>query len=183
MSGYEKEYMTVDQDLLNRILIPYKDHCKYLKKAYFKIGNDDRVSEDKGKAKPNYIITSRGEFGIPESCYIADTGHFNAVEFNICYNQLGYVSIAQCILEKLSNATKDITLEEYIRRQLSDVLIVNFSSSFKRAIDSSSFYGSFTITKIVMKQRKIFLKTHCDFFDDSNGFAAGEQLLAITGNF
>ena len=69
-------------NLLRLILIPYKPHCRYFQNAF---------------------LTARGEFSISESCYIAETGHFNAVEFNICFNQLSYYLIAECSHHQLLN--------------------------------------------------------------------------------
>ena len=46
------------------------------------------------KGKDAGLISAKGRFSIPDSCYIDDTGHFNAVEFNICFNQLAYVPSA-----------------------------------------------------------------------------------------
>ena len=68
----------VDPQLLARVLTPYKPHCRYLRTAAVRY------------ATARSIAAASGTFSIPESCYIASTGHFNAVEFNICYNQLTY---------------------------------------------------------------------------------------------
>ncbi|MGW6540873.1 FcoT family thioesterase [Streptomyces sp. NPDC055051] len=46
-------------------------------------------------------LTGSGMFTIPEPCYIDDTGHFNAVEFNICYNQLAYYTLAAMIRDRV----------------------------------------------------------------------------------
>ncbi len=79
----------VNRDLLKLFLEPYKEDCKYLKKAYFNSNESRKEDRNLGFIK--------GEFAIPYSCYIDDTGHFNSVEFNICYNQLFYILIAYSI--------------------------------------------------------------------------------------
>lgn len=66
-----------DPSLLAQVLNPYKAHCKYLKSAQVTKEGDPH---DGGR------VIGRCEFSIPQSCYIDDTGHFNSVEFNICYN-------------------------------------------------------------------------------------------------
>ena len=77
-----------DRELLSLVLRPYKMHCRYLKTA------DLEAAQDPGP-------TVAGNFEIDESCYIDDTGHFNSVEFNICYNQLAYYLIAKSVQEGL----------------------------------------------------------------------------------
>jgi hypothetical protein len=71
--------MAVDSAVLAVVLAPYKLNCRYLLSVVAEYGQ-----------KGCSLASARAEFSIPESCYIASTGHFNAVEFNICYNQLAY---------------------------------------------------------------------------------------------
>ncbi|MEO1375818.1 MAG: FcoT family thioesterase, partial [Cyanobacteria bacterium J06635_10] len=59
----------------------------------------------------NLSLPPTTDFSIPESCYIDDTGHFNSVEFNICYNQLFYIIIAYLIKNQLLEVMKDWNLE------------------------------------------------------------------------
>ena len=67
------------------------------------------------------LITGKGRFSIPESCYIDSTGHFNAVEFNICYNQLAYVLFAGCINAGVMGKVRDdMTLRGITVGQLAD---------------------------------------------------------------
>jgi hypothetical protein len=173
--------IAVDRDLLTSIMSPYKEHCKYLKKVYIEsqpapqgIGRDRRAPG---------LVTATGEFSIPESCYIDDTGHFNSVEFHICYNQLIYVLLAYCVEHKLLDALKDMNLEEYRRRQLPDILLVDFETSFKRPIMNPHFFhGRLTIMKTAVRARTIFIRSYCCFYDSSNGFSEGVMLLAIVDN-
>jgi hypothetical protein len=72
------------------ILSPYKAHARYLKTAEI-ASFREKSSDDKGKGA---LAKGVGRFAILESCYIDNTGHFNAVEFNICFNQLAYVMFA-----------------------------------------------------------------------------------------
>ena len=159
----------VDRDLLKRFIEPYKKHCKYLKKAQFQYPE----SPDLGR------WFFQGEFSIPESCYIADTGHFNAVEFNICFNQICYVAIAYLIQNNLVEAMEDWDLETYKRRQLSDFLIVKYSSAFKKPINARNFQGSLSINKCSARGNLIMMKTSCNFYDNNEGWAEGDITLAI----
>lgn len=164
----------VDAELIRAILEPYKENCKYLKKVFV-----DPGSGPDGDDTASGVISARGEFAIPESCYIRDTGHFNSVEFNICYNQFVYVLLAYCVEHKLLDAMKDMDLETYKRRQLPDILIVEFASRFKKPVNSIYFYGKLTIRKVTVKRSIIFVKTECSFHDDNKGRSEGEVLLAI----
>src|SRR5262245_56508099 len=79
----------IDDAFVADILRPYRAHARYLKSAEITHVHDKAVPQ--GRGKPSSLITGMGRFSIPESCYIDHTGHFNAVEFNICFNQLAYV--------------------------------------------------------------------------------------------
>ncbi len=114
-----QEFIKTDvlsQDLLTSFLEPYKEDCKYLKKAEFHYP-DPRNILDKSKIENQVLWLIKADFSIAESCYIADTGHFNSVEFNICYNQLFYVMIAYLIENQLLSVMKHWDLKIYKRRQ------------------------------------------------------------------
>lgn len=168
----------ISQDLLDVFLEPYKDNCKYLKNAQFiypYVGN----LVDKSNKDSQFLWLIKGNFSIPESCYIADTGHFNSVEFNICYNQLFYIIIAHLLKNSLLEVMRDWDLKIYKRRQLRDFLIVKFSSTFKRPIDSSHFQGTLSINKSSARSNLIMLKTSCTFSDNNGGWSEGDVTIAI----
>ena len=112
VSGSADGAVAVGAGLLDRVLTPYKTTCRYLLDATVRYPRAARS-----------IAAASGTFSIPESCYIASTGHFNAVEFNICYNQIVYFSIAKAVQERLSPAFEGWTLEDFWRRQLPDIRI------------------------------------------------------------
>ena len=160
--------MAFDPSLIERVLAPYKPHCRYLVKAV--------AAYEPGGAP---VISAQGEFCIPESCYIADTGHFNAVEFNICYNQMAYCSMAHAIQNHWLDSFSGWTLDEFCQRQLSDCMIVKFSSSFRRPMNSRHFEGRFTLDKVSLKKGVLFVKTSCDFSDSSGVGSEGGVLFAV----
>jgi hypothetical protein len=131
-------------------------------------------------------LTVSGEFVIEESCYIDDTGHFNAVEFNICYNQLAYYLIAKSVKEGLLPVLRDWSLEDFWRLQLPNILIIDFHSTFKREMRGRVFSGSLSFTDVVRLDRSdwwnplIVLRTSCRFWDGTGGNCRGEVKLAIT---
>ena len=123
----------VDPQLLARVLTPYKPHCRYLRTAAVRYAG----------AKP--IAVASGTFSIPESCYIASTGHFNAVEFNICYNQLAYVLFAGCINAGVMGKVRAVqgagipTMAEFKNDQLPAMMIVALESRYFKPLDSKDF--------------------------------------------
>lgn len=159
----------VSPELIERFLAPYKENCRYLKRAQIQFSETNQTRD---------TWSIGGDFAIPESCYIDDTGHFNSVEFNICYNQLFYIAIAYAIQNKLLKALDDWDLDTFKRRQLSDFLIVKFFSTFKQPIDSDSFQGTLSIERCSVRSNLILLKTSCAFYDQK-GRSEGEVTIAI----
>lgn len=162
-----------DQELLPLVLRPYRMHCRYLKTAIL------GAAEDPG-------LTVSGDFEIDESCYIDDTGHFNSVEFNICYNQLAYYLIAKSVQEGLLPVFREWALDDFWRLQLANILITDFRSSFKREMRGKRFSGSVSLSKVVRLEKSerwnslIVLYTSCRFWDDQGGLCRGDVKIAIT---
>jgi hypothetical protein len=158
----------IEPDLLARVLTPYKPHCHYLRAATVRYPRADRS-----------VAKAAGTFLIPESCYIASTGHFNAVEFNICYNQLTYCLLAKCIEDKALDVFDGWTLAEFSRRQLSNYLIARFSSAFHKPILAGEFQGEVEIAHVAVRRGVTFMKTICRFSDEGGGRAEGGATIAI----
>lgn len=159
----------VGAELQARVLAPYKPHCRYLKSSVVELP----------EAGADHLVRLHGELGIPSSCYIDETGHFNSVEFNICYNQLIYTLMAQCVASSILPAFGAMTLGEYFARQLPDVLIHEFSSKFRRPLDARAFRGTVSIVEAQDRRKFLVLATHCTFEDGHGGTAQGEVSLAI----
>lgn len=159
----------VDPGFIDRVLTPYHDHCHYLKNVSFREDFDNTANG----------IVAEGEFSIMDSCYIDDTGHFNAVEYNICYNQLGYVFLAYNIKNKLLPELGHYSIDKFFEKQLSNVLIIELHSHYKRPIDARHFYGVYGIKEISQKKRFTLVKTFCHCYDDNGGDAGGDVTLAI----
>jgi FcoT-like thioesterase domain len=159
----------VEGALLERVLTPYKPHCRYLKSGVW----------EAGPPGSDYAARLSGALSIPSSCYIDDTGHFNSVEFNICYNQLMYVLMAQCVLSDLLSPFSRWTFEEFLRRQLPDVLILDFASRFRRPMRPSAFRGSIDFMDSIERRGMVFVNTRCSFEDDHGGYCEGKVTLTI----
>jgi hypothetical protein len=176
MTIAQQQYINVDSHLLDIILEPYRKNCHYLQKAEINatINNQSRSSK-----KKDLIVSTIGEFSISESCYIDDTGHFNSVEFNICYNQLAYLTLAYCVENDILEAMSTYNMNSFKKYKLSNMLIVHFSSSFRRPISPRCFQGKLTIYNTSIRSNMSMIKTSCAFYDDKNGLAEGEIVLAI----
>jgi hypothetical protein len=167
-----------DPSLLARVLACYRPNCRYLKAAKLTADGDPG---DGGR------LTLRCEFAIAESCYIDDTGHFNSVEFNICYNQMMYYAVAKSVQEKLMEPFSAWTVDEYWKRQLADFLITDFRSTFKRPLDARQFSGEMVVTDVVrweaseLRPALTVLRTTCRYYDGDRGNCHGAVEVAVTG--
>ena len=159
----------VRPDLLAQILAPYKPDCRYLERAWCELPEDGA----------DHLVRLVGELSIPSSCYIDDTGHFNAVEFNISYNQLIYTLLGHCVERGLLKDLAPMDLAEYLVRQLPDVLIHRLESRFRRPMGARSFRGQVEITETSSRGRFIMIKTSCSFEDDTGGNSLGDVTLAL----
>lgn len=159
----------IDDGFTEKVLTPYFKHSRYLKRARF---------QQPESLDPRGLIMS-GEFSIPESCYIDDTGHFNAVEYNISYNQICYVHLAHCIKNGLIPELSDYDMDTFWEKQLPNVLIAKLTSSYQSQMNAKRFYGTYGINTIKKTSKCTFIKTYCHFHDDGNGRSTGEVTLAI----
>lgn len=159
----------IDFRFISQVLTPYRSHCWYLKKASFETKEDEGVQG----------LIMHGEFSIKDSCYIDDTGHFNAVEYNICFNQIAYLHLAHAIRYQLIPELNDYQLEAFFSKQLSHFLIAGLQSNFQSLINAKQFYGTFGIHSIKKTSKCTFMKTYCLFSDGQEGKSKGEVTLAI----
>lgn len=153
--------------LFRQCMDPYrKKGCIYLKSAEI----------------DTTTLRSTGTFGFKESCYIDDTGHFNAVEFTICYNQLMYMTLCAGVAEN-NAAFADWSMEDWWQRQLPNVLIQELTSRYSWPINPRDFQGEFTVTEFDesrLERGIMKLRTEVSFNDANGGRARGQVLLALT---
>ncbi|WP_407562327.1 FcoT family thioesterase [Streptomyces sp. 184] len=164
-----------DEALLERVLRVYKPHCRYLGSATVTAKGDP---EDEGGG-----VGVRGRFHIPESCYIDDTGHFNAVEFNICYNQMVYLLMAKAVEKRLMRSFDGWSLDDFWARQLEDMFIADFHSSFRRHMRGRRFWGELDVVEAFRGDWGngpfLFLRTTCRFGETDEAAAHGKVLVAV----
>lgn len=162
---------------LARALIPYRDHCKYLKRCsmeYVPVSAD--VSADDSEAS----IVALGELAIDESCYIDSTGHFNAVEFQICANQLMYTMGAEVTRRRMLRAFSAMDLAGYYERQLSNVLITNVTSAFRKVMNPRQFHGRLQLDRAYCLRDRAFWECSLTYTDDDGGLADGNIVVTMS---
>lgn len=158
-----------DLALLERTVAPYRTKdAIYLRSA--------DVAMDGGQ------LVASGRFGISAPCYIDDTGHFNAVESLICFNQIMYYGLARAVRDGLYPALAHWTIDDYWERQLPDVLIFRQSITYRRPIDPRDFGAEFRITSIdtsALDRAMLKIATTITFQDATGGRAHGAVDLAL----
>jgi FcoT-like thioesterase domain len=171
----------ISKEFIADILKPYRTHAQYLRSAELTHFQDKSSTATKGKDAG--LISAKGRFSIPCSCYIDDTGHFNAVEFNICFNQLAYVTFGKCLeanmLKNLRLEGGNVSFGDFKRHQLANMLIVSIESRYYKMLKSDDFAAELTINRISASAGAYFVFTSITFSDAEGVKAKGTVLLAF----
>ncbi len=177
----------IPREFLLKVLQPYlPTQTDYLRSASFvQVGGAEKYAKDEP------LLVSEGRFSIPTSCYIQSTGHFNAVEFLICFNQLAYTTlgygITQGVFANLTEAwatlgtrtkLKQLTPKKFFDNQLSSMLILKTETRFEKIVDAADFSATLKITSLFSRRDTVFVNAHCVFSDAKGGRAEGHVLLA-----
>lgn len=176
----------VDDEFAAEVLRPYRKNAVYLKSTEITQVRD-KASKAEGTDQAS-LITAQGRFQIPESCYIDDTGHFNAVEFNICYNQLAYVAFGKCIeagvFHQLRHDKHAIpSMPAFKHHQLKSMMIVSIESRYYKQLDSRDFTAELRLDKLSAVGDAWFLFTSITFSDRDGVKAKGSVVLAFSPSF
>ncbi|MFV0496283.1 FcoT family thioesterase [Mycobacterium sp.] len=168
-AGQDSEVTTpICEDLLARVLEPYAHKgCRYLLDARY------RATEGS--------VLAYGNFTIDESAYIRSTGHFNAVESMLCFNQLAYSAFAPAVDNGEIAALRGWSIDDYCRLQLSSMLIKRAETRFRRLLDARSFSARLLCRDFQVVERSWrYLSIPCaiEFWDDNGGSASAEVELA-----
>ncbi len=165
-----RERWDLSQEMLTEALVPYRSHCKYLKTCSLEyIPVRAGVSPDVSEAS----LLAEGECAIEESCYIDSTGHFNAVEFQIVCNQIMYAMFAESVRLGLVRSFSALDLPGYWERRLSNVLITNVNSVFRRVIDPRKFRVRHQLDRSYLIKERVFWESRVSYSDDDDGCAEG----------
>ena len=162
------ETVPIDEELLGRVLEPYSyKGCRYL------IDATSRATADS--------VLAYGNFTITESAYIRSTGHFNAAELILCFNQLAYSAFAPAVLDEAIPALRGWSIADYFDNQLPSMLIKTTSSRFRRPIDAERFSARLWCTGFQVIERTLrYLLVPCavEFWDEHGGAASAQIELA-----
>jgi hypothetical protein len=101
------------------------------------------------------------------------------MEFNLCYNQLAYTTVAQCVAERLLPAFNHMDIKMFCDRQLTHMLIASLESKFRKPMRSATFTGEFVLESAVRRSGMIFLKTRCSFGMVGKSYSEGRVRLVI----
>lgn len=150
------------ENTLHEMLEPYIPKCRYLLEAEL----------DFPEAK--------GKFSIPRPFYCIGTGHFNAIEAIICYNQLGCTAIAEWLNQGIIDSVGHLPIEKYKKLQAKQTYIARIDKlRFSKPIDATDFYGIITLKKTLRLKDTIFFYADFKFDDKNNGKATGNVLSAV----
>ena len=150
----------ISKEIIEKVFELYKVECQYLIKAEL-----------------DYPI-AKGIFKIPRSFYTKEgieSGHFNATDMMICYNQLAFAFFIDSIQRDLiQGIEKNLSLE----RRFQEGLIIGMNNiKFRKPINPKEFEGKIKLEKIIPKRDDlIFFNTSYDF---ENGKATGNVDLAF----
>lgn len=188
-----RDGVPIAESLLRDTLAPYAvKGCRYLQRATYKVskpaahwvvGIDDPSSTGQDGDLSASSICARGEFSITASSYIQDTGHFNAAEFVMSYNQLFYCMLAQSIDKSDIPELVDWTTEDFYSKQLPNILIQKQSSEYFAPIDARRFFGEIRIVESRLVERRhtyVRLETEVSFWD-AGGVGATEACRRTDG--
>ena len=170
----------VSRDLLDRTLNCYLPTVRYLVGAELEYADNGMPFETEvGSA----VAIARGRFTTRTNWYIDDTGHFNAMEFNLCYNQLAYTLLAQCVEVSITpELSARIPASEFRSRQLRDLLIRRYTVTFDHAMEADHFVGVVSIKRVIGRMGRLFLETHCRIGPVEGPWSAtGDVTLAVVG--
>ena len=126
--------------------------------------------------KNNDIISLTANFSINNCCYAApDSGHFNAVEAIICFNQMFYITLLDGVNKKMLPFCTDMTLDDF-DKYWQQVYIVEFEKiKFRKLINSASFYGKLNLKLL----RNVGDKAYGDCYF---GFGNDTECKSFTGH-
>lgn len=170
--------VTLSQELCARVLAPYKPHCRYVHRAELSHARDGRTPQPDD---PGSWIRLDAECGITEPCYIEATGHFNAVEYNITYNQMLYLGLAELTRLRLLPELRNWNLDDFFRHQLPDVLIANYNARFRRPMKSQAFRGWVAFCGVTTRPQRnlLMVSTRSGCSTAAGGSCEAEVTIAL----
>lgn len=154
----------IRKEVIDAMLAPYYPQCRYLKKAELDFPR------------------MRSQFSINETIYAPhDTGHFNAIEALMCYNQMSFVFFASALEKGLIETARAVSLEKFTEYQVKSCLLAKIGNiKFRSFINAEEFTGEIELRKIPKRKNNHFATTDFRFYDKDGGRAEGDAMLVLS---
>lgn len=163
----------VPQGLIEQILVVYHEPCRFLKSAFIEYAAEHEDIRD-----DSALAIARGEFDVPSGWYIQDTGHFNAVDCLLCFNQIAYVTVAQGVADhRVDLGVASGT--EFRERMLARTLIGRVALRFKRPLRSGRILGEFRLERMRAVAGRYVGKVSASFGAGETDTAMAEGMLVF----
>ena len=155
--------INISEEIINKALCTYINKgTRYIQTATIEKSEDDTV-------------TLECTFNISESCYLSPaSGHFNAVEAIMCFNQMLYVALLGGIQHQLYSFYEHISPDIFNQNRRKVYILDIENIHFKKQVDNKSFYG-----KLILKKKKI-IKNQI-YIDCSFGYSNDFEYQNIKG--
>ena len=143
--------INVSAEIIRKALITYvAKNTQYLTKAQI--------------CKKDNTVILNADFSINESCYLSPgSGHFNAVEALMCFNQMIYVSLLAGIENKMFYFYNNITPDDFNQHRR-EVYILEFEKmKFRKQIDNKHFQGVLELKPLHIIKDKIYVSCKLGF--------------------
>jgi hypothetical protein len=173
------------QELLGDIWF-YRTDCRYLQDAWLEHPFGYESANLFNNENEEVFVRAHGNFAIPASFYLAPPDddaeyatfrHFNAVDSNLCFNQLAYVLSMEGCKSGLVPLGKFGVDPEHLRcRKVAvNMMIAKINTTFVRPINPSGFTGWIAIRTIYERKGMPFMEMEFQFSDyEGPGLAVGE---------
>lgn len=169
---------TLSNELLERVLRPYLPAGRLIQSARLERPRHARLPQTND---PDSWLRLDSQCAVAAPCYIEATGHFNAIELNLTYNQMLYLCLAEAL--RLDLFPKPAwSFEHFFKAQLPNVLIVDYQARFRRQMMSARYQSWLMIESIQVRPQRslVLLKTRCAASNDCNDANEAQVIIALT---
>ena len=168
--GLEIGERLVPREIIDFMLEPYFENCRYLREANMTFPSEGRP-----------VMNAR--LSIPHCCYGHGPGHFNATEFILGFNQMAYVYLANAIEEDINLGLGMRTKEEFKEKQMDGSYIVRLNEiRFRKPIHPQDFTGNLRVDRLRVQGPNTFYTMNIGFEDRNEGEARGSILISVANN-
>lgn len=121
--------------------------------------------------KEDEVIMVTSHLGVDKPWYCDSTGHLNAVELNLAFNQMMYVAIGKAISLKWIDELIDYDNGYFMKKYWPDFLITKVSSEFKSPLNVENFFAKLRIVNIKKSSQHIWFKLDLTAAPDRQTFS------------